>query len=278
MDINNFSNDKKKRAALTVSCDDCNYILKCSKAGQSEYDDTIDKQIQYMFNGLKIIRGCYEGDWMTYIIDRLKGHHEPQEEKVFYEVLQRIPKSENNIMIELGANWSYYSMWFTKQVGGKAVIVEPNMKKLKIGVANFNLNNLNCIALNGFIGRSYKEKDRFVDWDSAKFITPRYSVDYLIKRFDIKENLTLLHSDIQGAEYDMLLGARQSLKAAKIDYIFISTHKNNKHKSCLDILTRNKYHIIASHKIRESVSADGLIAASSSRIEKFNVEITKVKL
>jgi FkbM family methyltransferase len=276
VDINNFSDDKKKRATLTVSCDDCGYIPKCSKAGQSEYDEKADKQIQYMFNGLKIIRGCYEGDWMTYIIETLKGHHEPQEEKVFYEVLQRIPKSENNIMLELGANWSYYSMWFAKELGSKVIIIEPNIKKLDVGVTNFTLNNLACTALQGFVGRSYKEKDTFVDWDRAKFITSRYSVDYLMEHFNIKEKLTLLHSDIQGAEYEMLLGAKESLKARKIDYIFISTHKNRQHRLCLGMLARYKYHIIAAHKIRESVSGDGLIVASSPHIEKFNVSITKV--
>lgn len=276
IEINNFPKHIKKNVILSTSCNDCSYIPKHDKAGQIENDDRINKQIQYMFNGLKIIKGCYNGDWMTYVIGKLRGHHEPQEEKAFYEVLLRIPRTENNIMIELGANWSYYSMWFTKQTGGKAVLIEPNITSLKIGVNNFNLNNLSCIALNGFIGASYKESDTYVDWDNSKFITPRYTVDCLMEYLNIKEKLTLLHADIQGAEYKMLLGAKESLRAGKIDYIFISTHKNNQHRSCLSILARYNYHIIASHKIRESVSIDGLIVASSPHIAKFNVKITKI--
>jgi len=211
---------------------------------------------------------------MTYIIDKLNGHHEPQEEKVFYEVMQRITRSENNLIIELGAYWSYYSMWFVKEASGRAVIVEPNIKKLEAGLANFRLNNLACTALNGFVGRSYGKESVFVDWNSAKSVIPCYSVDYLMKHLGVSGRLTILHSDTQGAEYDMLLGAGESLKARNIDYIFISTHVH-KHKSCLNILTRYGYHIIASHGIKESASADGLIVASSPRIEKFNVEITK---
>lgn len=275
INLNKFPNHIKKHVSLATSCHDCDYIPKYDKAGQVEYDDSVCKEVQYMFNGLKIIKGCYNGEWMTYVINKLHGHHEPQEEKVFYEVLQRIQRSENNIMIELGANWSYYSMWFVRKAGGGSVLIEPNSEVLKAGLANFNLNNLKCVALNGFIGRSYKESDTFIDWDSTKFIKPRYSIDFLMKYLNITDRLTLLHSDIQGAESEMLLGAEESLRADKIDYIFISTHKNNIHRSCLNILARYNYHIIASHKIRESVSSDGLIAASSPNIGKFNVKITK---
>jgi len=275
MGMNTFSDYIKKRVVLTTSCNDCGYIPKHYKAGQVEYNDMVGKEIQYMFNGLKIIKGCYHGDWMTYIIGKLRGHHEPQEEKIFYEVLLRIPRSENNIMIELGANWSYYSMWFTKQVKGKAVLIEPNARSLKIGVDNFNLNNLPCVVLNGSVGASYKESDTFVDWDYAKFITPRYTVDYLMEYLNIKEKLTVLHADIQGAEYEMLLGAQESLRAGKIDYIFIASHNNKNYKLCLDVLARHGYNIIAAHKISEALSADGLIVASSPYIEKFKVEITR---
>ncbi|MDP2913124.1 MAG: glycosyltransferase [Candidatus Omnitrophota bacterium] len=271
----NFPRDIKKRINLTISCDDCGYIPKHHKAGQVEYCGEIDKQIQYMFNGLKIVKGCYHVDWMTHIIERLKGHHEPQQEKVFYEVLRRILVSADNVIMELGAFWSYYSMWFVKQVGGRALLVEPNAEKLKIGMTNFSINNLICVSLNGFIGSYYKEKDVFVDWDSSKSIKPRYSIDYLMEYFNIAGRLAVLHSDIQGAECEMLSGAEKTLKAGRIDYIFISTHKNQ-HQRCLDILAKYRYHIIASHKVKESVSVDGLIAASSPFMERFDVSITNI--
>jgi len=275
MDIASFPESIKKRVALTISCTDCKDIPKFEKAGQVEYDHSLNQQIQYMFNGIKIVQGCYHGDWMTYIIAKLKGHHEPQEEKVFYEVLKRIPKSENNIIMELGAFWSYYSMWFVNQVGGKAILVEPNSEKLEVGLRNFNINNLSCASLNGFISSYCNKNDVFIDWDLTRRNISRYSVDYLIKHFNVVHNLTMLHSDIQGAEFEMLSGSKESLKANKIDYIFISTH-NGKHEPCLGILLKYNYHIIASHEINESVSADGLIVASSPQVEKFDISISKV--
>jgi hypothetical protein len=97
----------------------------------------------------------------------------------------------------------------------------------------------------------------------------------MMRYLDVKGNLTLLHSDIQGAEYDMLLGAENTLKNRRVDYIFISTHNDRVHKSCLDKLAGLGYNIIAAHNVKESFSADGLIAASAPAVEKFHVEITK---
>jgi hypothetical protein len=50
----------------------------------------------------------------TEIVKRLWGHHEPQEEKVFHEVLKQI--RPGGVMIELGAYWGYYSLWFHKNI------------------------------------------------------------------------------------------------------------------------------------------------------------------
>jgi FkbM family methyltransferase len=274
-DLKMFSDTVRKRILLTVSCRDCDYIPKHAKAGRVEYDGISGREVQYMFNGLKVTKGCYEGDWMTYVIDKLNGHHEPQEEKVFHEVLKRIPFSGNNMIFELGAHWAYYSMWFVKQAGGRAVLIEPNTKKMGIGVDNFALNKLECRAFNGFVGTHHSHNDIFIDWDSTIFFKPRYSVDYMMRYLDVKGNLTLLHSDIQGAEYDMLLGAENTLKNRRVDYIFISTHNDRVHKSCLDKLAGLGYNIIAAHNVKESFSADGLIAASAPAVEKFHVEITK---
>ena len=57
---------------------------------------------QLMHNGVKVVKDCYYGysAWMSDIIFGLKGHHEPQEERVFYEILKYVP--EGSVMIEWG--------------------------------------------------------------------------------------------------------------------------------------------------------------------------------
>jgi hypothetical protein len=66
-----------ERTRKTISCKDSEYIPKVTNAGE------IFDGFQIMHNGLKIVNGCYHGDWMSYIIQECKGHHEPQEEKAF---------------------------------------------------------------------------------------------------------------------------------------------------------------------------------------------------
>ena len=53
-----------------------------------------------MHNGVSVVAGGYYGEWMTGIIERLRGHHEPQEEVIFHEILKYLLPSAT--MLELG--------------------------------------------------------------------------------------------------------------------------------------------------------------------------------
>ena len=54
-----------------------------------------------MHNGLRVVADGYCGSWMTELIERCHGHHEPQEERAFYEVITRL--GHNATMMELVA-------------------------------------------------------------------------------------------------------------------------------------------------------------------------------
>jgi FkbM family methyltransferase len=254
-------NKWKARVEKTISCRDCNYIPKVLNAGQVIEQD--DEKYQIMHNGLKIHYGCYHGDWMAYIINTLKGHHEPQEEKVFHEVLKHI--NPGATMLELGAFWAYYSLWFRKAIlDSTSYLIEPNINKLAIGKKNFTLNEKIGDFTNAFIGSQSNPHATFVDWDKTTSKIPCIAIDDFLEQKQISY-LDILHSDIQGAEVDMLKGAMKSLKNNKIGYLFISTH-GNCHQKCLDILRQLNYHVVCQHTIAQSVSADGLIVASNPTI------------
>ncbi|MGH7237078.1 MAG: hypothetical protein ACREGF_00910, partial [Candidatus Saccharimonadales bacterium] len=102
--------DEEARVSMTISCRDSDYIPKIKNAGA--ITSRGGQQVQIMHNGLRVVVGGYHGEWMSRIIRELKGHHEPQEEKVFHEILKQLDDSA--VMIELGAFWSYYSIWFNK--------------------------------------------------------------------------------------------------------------------------------------------------------------------
>jgi len=78
--------------------------------------------------------------------------------------------------------------------------------------------------------------------------------------------LNILHSDIQGFEVDMLKGAREMLSNRKVDLIFISTHSNEVHADCIELLEAQDYVILASADLDNTFSVDGLIVAKRAEI------------
>src|SRR5690348_3224581 len=80
----------EERVAMTTRCRDAVSIPKVPGAGsvQLEPDGT---RVQIMHNGIKVLADGYYGDWTTRLITLCQGHHEPQEERVFHEVVSRLP-------------------------------------------------------------------------------------------------------------------------------------------------------------------------------------------
>ncbi len=238
------------RALLNVDGDDTDYIPKVVGAGEICYEGIVPYQL--MHNGVKVVLNCYyDSQWLTDVIHGLKGHHEPQEEKCFYEVLKYIP--ENATMIELGSYWAYYSLWFASEVkGAKNYMIEPDPRRLEIGRKNFELNNMSGVFQRGFVG---KMKDDTPDVNGTELI----SVDDFIEKERI-QHVHILHSDIQGAEAEMLETTVKHLD--KIDYFFISTHNHQTdHPACLKFFEAHGLIILAEHMDVESAGGDGLIVA-----------------
>src|SRR5262245_19899107 len=91
--------EEKRTMKMTAGCTDSRSIPKVARAGQTF--EGPDGRYQLMHNGVKVIEDCYYGRWMIELIRLLKGHHEPQEEKAFHEVLRHVPGRA--VMVELGS-------------------------------------------------------------------------------------------------------------------------------------------------------------------------------
>jgi len=254
--------DLRARVLTTISCADCDYLPKVENAGHLFKLDNCSNY-QLMHNGLKILQNCYYGEWMTTIIEILKGHHEPQEEKAFHEVLKYLP--DGSLMIELGSYWGYYSMWFAQVIKeAKNYLIEPDPENLKIGEKNFALNKIQGHFTNAMLGDCSQDSARFVDWDYNEHHVNQIALDDFAREHDISF-IHILHSDIQGAEVDMLKGCSQLIDQHRIGYFFISTHRG-KHDECLRILQGANLDILVSINRDESFSADGLIVAKLPEI------------
>jgi hypothetical protein len=210
----------------------------------------VEDGIVTLHNGVKVpfsgAQAYYEGFSSVFIFNR--GVHEPLEEFVFQRLLGKLPT--DSLMIELGAYWGHYSMWFKKTIpSGRVVLVEPDSNNLKVGKANFLSNGLEGDFINSFVGLSHFAVDKFFEAQNI-------------------QKLHLLHSDIQGYELEMLDGAASSLRDEKLDYVFISTHTQNLHEEVIDRLGKYNYRVeVASGYDGETTSFDGLVFASSKRLE-----------
>ena len=250
-----------RRLAEAAACSDAEYIPKVPDAGQVRVD-AAGTRVQVMHNGLLVLADGYYGPFLTRIVERLRGHHEPQEEKVFYEVLKVIPPG--SAMIELGCYWAYYSLWFQKAVpGARTFLVEPNRAALSCGMRNFQLNGMRGDFTEAFVGRVSSNDWQKAGGQGGSHEAGQVCVQDLVKSKGIGL-VSILHSDIQGFEHEMLRGCGNLLDEKRIRFLFISTHSLKLHCQCLKHLVRKGYSIIAEHTPKESHSEDGLLAASAT--------------
>ncbi|CAN5774443.1 hypothetical protein BH11VER1_BH11VER1_10880 [soil metagenome] len=208
--------------------------------------------IQVMHNGIKVAVDSYYGEGGTRMLKANKGCHEPQEEVVFDDVIRSLPNGAT--MIELGAYWSFYSIWFCKVIpNAKTFLVEPEANNLAVGQRNFELNGNHGNFTQAYIGELNSTES-----SGSRTIT--------LESFFAEKELDhahVVHADIQGYELMMLEGAKRLLEERRIDYLFISTHSMDLHQQCKDALAEHGYLIATSIDLKETFSYDGILLAHS---------------
>ena len=145
-------------------------------------------------------------------------------------------------------------MWFNKVIpNARNFMIEPDSFNLGNGKRNFKLNNMHGKFIQAFLGAS----------SSLDSGVPTLCIDDIVRLNQI-DFIDILHSDIQGFEYEMLNGAKSCFDEKKIGYVFISTHSNEVHNQCLQYLRNYRFVIIANADLDNTFSEDGLIVARAS--------------
>jgi FkbM family methyltransferase len=258
----------RRRIELAVSCRDADLLPKVPDAGVVR-----DDGVQVMFNGVLVEADGYQGPWMTEIIERLRGHHEPQEELAFHVVIDRLAKTgpPSPAVIELGCWWSFYSLWARRVIpGARSFCVEPDPAYLEVGRRNFALNGLAGDATfhQAAMGYGPTPPQPFeCESDGLSHDVPFEGLESLLARFGL-ERAELLLVDIQGAEVPLLDGARELLRAGRVRFMVISTHHHRisgdplTHQRVVMLLKELGGHIICEHTVAESFTGDGLVVVS----------------
>jgi FkbM family methyltransferase len=260
--------DNARRADMTVSCRDCELIPKVQDAGKVISLD--GRPVQIMHNGVRVVAGGYYGDWMTGIIERLQGHHEPQEEAVFHEILKHL--APDATMLELGGFWSYYSLWFKSEHGDqrRAYVVEPDPAHIAVGRANAALNDTEITFVQGCVGAEPIRAVTFPTESAGNIRIPQISIASFLREHRISK-LDVLHCDTQGAETEIIRSCETLFRDHAIRFGIFSTHSHHisgdplTHQRCLEMLRDFGGTILAEHDVHESFSGDGLIAAYFGR-------------
>lgn len=262
----------EERIRITTACRDCDDLPRVADAGRCMVDED-GNAVQVMHNGLRVLYGRYYGAWLNEIVSRLGGVHEPQEERVFSEMLRHMP--QGGTMVEAGAYWGYYSMWFARTVADSRVfLVEPHPRQMEVAERNFALNGLNADFTIGYFG-SYPEQKKVIQEKRVGHLRG-YSVPEFMQEKGL-DRITLLHSDIQGHEEEMLDGARGLLAERRIDWLFVSTH-GRRHPPCREILRQAGYRIVAEHGVSQAAAADGLLVAQNPDLAEIPpIEISMVE-
>ncbi len=270
-----FSGAKRRELAERVrramECRDSEHIEKVADAGAIVEVNGLTCQV--MHNGVRVVAGAYLGDAMISIIRQLRGHHEPQQEKVFDHVMKHLANArEDAVMIEAGSYWSYYSLWFRAgHPRRRNFMIEPVTWKRQVGERNFALNGFQADFTAAFLGRKSKKK-KSLRVRGEEHSAPVWSLpDYMAaKGIDFVE---VLHADVQGAELGVLDGAARLLDEGKIGYLIISTHAPrysvthaDTHEATIERLVKHGYEIAVEHTPDQSFTLDGLVCARGPRV------------
>ena len=199
----------------------------------------------------------------------VSSNFEDPDEKILIDSFEKYvlelknKNKEKYSMIELGSNFSYYSMLFKKIIEPNetlSIMVEPYEKFFNTGKEHFEINNLE----GNFLKKRIYNPEL---WCNIKFDYPSTGIDELLDEYKIEE-LDVLHCDIDQSEVLALNTASNSLKNKKIDLLFILTHGKDQqevsnpptplHVECKNILNGYGYDCLLDHPTCD-VCGDGLL-------------------
>lgn len=162
-------------------------------------------------------------------------------------------------MIEFGSNQAYYSLLFKHILGKKHtvnIMVEPEPNNFNASIKSFEFNKVDGIFYNRGVGKKFiiKQSDITVD---------PITIEEILKENNLKK-LSVLHADIDGAEYTLLEENNEIFDKKLVDYIFLLTHSDELHKICFEFLNKANYNLILEIPSNlKQVGYDGLLIFKS---------------
>jgi FkbM family methyltransferase len=180
-------------------------------------------------------------------IENIIGNYEQKKVELFVTQIH-----EGNVVLNVGANIGYFSLLFSHLVGptGFVYSFEPLPRNVDYMRTNLILNNIRNVTIveSAVAFKEGNESFAFGDDHSQGHISSQgdlivnvVSLDKMIERFEIPVP-QFIKMDIEGGEYEALLGARALFNNHNI-VLFLATHGPDVHKKCIDLLKYMGYTI-----------------------------------
>jgi FkbM family methyltransferase len=145
--------------------------------------------------------------------------------------------AKGDIFIDVGANVGYYTVLASKQVGadGRVFAIEPSKREFNRLVDSLSVNNAtgNCVALNVALGRQNHLVSLIVDDNHTGLnrigTKPNrnssevacFRVDDLLVPLLPQHGAIGIKIDVEGYEYDVLLGMRELLRSKRVTFVVV---------------------------------------------------------
>lgn len=217
---------------------------------------------QGQLKGKKWIVGSFNhGCWL--------GSYEFEKQQVIVGLVK-----PGTVFFDIGAHVGFYTLLASSLVadGGRVIAFEPLPKNLNYLERHCDLNGLkNVTVIKGAVSnRAGKAQFREDECSSMGHLSERGELEVDLVSLDdlFSRNLIPLPNyvkiDVEGAEANVLNGARQLL-AASHPIIFLATHGREVHTLCLEILESMGYSCRPLQKDCDLQSCDELIATKCAQ-------------
>jgi FkbM family methyltransferase len=161
---------------------------------------------------------------------------------------------DGDVFFDIGANVGYYTILASRMVGphGHVVSCEPlvrNLAFLQRHVTRNRASNVTILpfacsdseGISAFSAGSNVATGQLTSGNSnSSILVPTIRIDTIVQRSERRPDVIKI--DVEGAELDVLKGARQTLVEAK-PVIYLSTHSNELRSACLLLLEGENYHV-----------------------------------
>ena len=166
------------------------------------------------------------------------GRYEPQETQLMCDLL-----NPEDVFVDVGANWGYYSLGAASVVGlkGRVVAFEPDPHLFTLLEANVQVNGLAHVSLQRVAIGSQSERVRFNafepgdgNWGLSRVVdrgSPAI-VGFESDSLPLDDALDaegigvvrLVKIDVEGSEAAVLAGMRQGLASGRYQYVMLECH------------------------------------------------------